>query len=64
MWRYENFSILIAVGLQPFMWWASVQLLFSWYYQLVFGWSTIKTAVHLYVVSRATTLPACVCVFC
>lgn len=47
MWKYENFTILIAVGLQPFMWWASVQLLFSWYYQEVFGWSTINVAVRL-----------------
>ncbi|KIJ22953.1 hypothetical protein M422DRAFT_217711 [Sphaerobolus stellatus SS14] len=46
MWKYENFTILITVGLQPFMWWASVQLLFSWYFQEVFGWSTINTAVH------------------
>lgn len=46
MWKYENFTILIAVGLQPFMWWASVQLLFSWYYQEVFGWSTINVAVR------------------
>ncbi|ETW77131.1 major facilitator superfamily [Heterobasidion irregulare TC 32-1] len=46
MWKYRNFTILIAVGLQPFMWWAAVQLLFSWYYQEVFEWSTINTAVH------------------
>lgn len=46
MWKYQNFTILIAVGLQPFMWWAAVQLLFSWYYQEVFEWSTINTAVH------------------
>ncbi|KAF9461921.1 MFS general substrate transporter [Collybia nuda] len=46
VWKYENFGILIAVSLQPFMWWASVQLLFSWLYQEVYGWSTINTAVH------------------
>lgn len=49
MWKYQNFSILIAVGLQPFMWWASVQFLFSWFYQDVFHWSTLNTAVHLFV---------------
>jgi MFS family permease len=46
MWKIENFAILILVSLQPFMWWASVQLLFSWYYQDVFGWSTISVAVR------------------
>ncbi|KAF8573018.1 MFS general substrate transporter, partial [Ramaria rubella] len=46
IWKYENFLVIILVSLQPFMYWASIQLLFSWYYQLVFGWSAIKTAVH------------------
>jgi len=46
IWKYENLAIFVTVGLQPFMWWAAVQLLFSWYYQMVFEWSTIKTAVH------------------
>ncbi|KAJ8518266.1 hypothetical protein ONZ45_g4621 [Pleurotus djamor] len=46
LWKYENIPILTAVALQPFMWWASVQLLFSWYYQEVFGWSTISVAVR------------------
>ncbi|OBZ74760.1 hypothetical protein A0H81_05744 [Grifola frondosa] len=46
MWKYPDFPILIAVSLQPFMWWASVQLLFSWLYQEVYGWSTIMAAVH------------------
>ncbi|KAF8580291.1 MFS general substrate transporter [Ramaria rubella] len=46
IWKYENFLVIILVSLQPFMYWASIQLLFAWYYQLVFGWSAIKTAVH------------------
>ncbi|EPS97488.1 hypothetical protein FOMPIDRAFT_1128363 [Fomitopsis schrenkii] len=46
MWKYENFTIIVILGLQPRMWWASVQLLYSWYYQNALGWSTIYTAVH------------------
>ncbi|KIJ41092.1 hypothetical protein M422DRAFT_255938 [Sphaerobolus stellatus SS14] len=46
IWKYPNLAILIVVSLQPFMWWASVQFLFSWYFQEIFGWSTIKTAVR------------------
>ncbi|KAH7872214.1 MFS general substrate transporter [Lentinula edodes] len=46
IWRHPNFPILTAIGLQPFMWWASVQLLFSWYYQEVFQWSTINVAIR------------------
>ncbi|KAF8891928.1 major facilitator superfamily domain-containing protein [Gymnopilus junonius] len=45
-WRIENFGILILVSLHPFMWWTSVQLLFSWYWQNVFGWSTIGVAIR------------------
>ncbi|OBZ74339.1 hypothetical protein A0H81_05766 [Grifola frondosa] len=46
MWRYPDFTILIIVSLYPFMWWASVQMLLSWLYQEVYGWSTIIAAVH------------------
>ncbi|PFH50117.1 hypothetical protein AMATHDRAFT_4276 [Amanita thiersii Skay4041] len=46
MWFYTNFSILTATALLPFMWWGSVQFLFSWLWQEVYGWSTIITAVH------------------
>ncbi|TFK50409.1 MFS general substrate transporter [Heliocybe sulcata] len=46
MWFYENFSIIVASALIPFMWWGVVQMLFSWYWQEVYGWSTIMTAVR------------------
>ncbi|EGO18976.1 hypothetical protein SERLADRAFT_358714 [Serpula lacrymans var. lacrymans S7.9] len=46
MWRYENFTILVAISLVPFMWWGSVFLLFSWLWEPVYGWSAIDTAVH------------------
>ncbi|KAJ7123123.1 major facilitator superfamily domain-containing protein [Mycena epipterygia] len=46
MWRYENFTVLLLVALTPFMWWGSIFLLFSWFWEVVYGWSAIKTAVH------------------
>ncbi|KZT67238.1 MFS general substrate transporter [Daedalea quercina L-15889] len=46
MWKYENFTMIVILGLQPRMWWASVQLLYSWFYQDALGWSTIYTAIH------------------
>ena len=51
MWRYENFGILVSTALVPFLWWGAVMLLFSWLWQEVYGWSTIITALHLFVVS-------------
>ncbi|KAJ7581366.1 MFS general substrate transporter [Mycena floridula] len=46
MWHYKNFGILVAVGLLPFMWWATAMILYSWVWQEVYGWSAITTAVH------------------
>ncbi|KAJ3882449.1 MFS general substrate transporter [Lentinula edodes] len=46
MWRYQNFTILIILSLQPFMFWVATQLLLSWYWQFIFDWSTINVAVH------------------
>ncbi|KAJ7484313.1 major facilitator superfamily-domain-containing protein [Mycena latifolia] len=46
MWSYENFTVLIAISVASFMWWGSIFLLFSWFWEVVYGWSAIKTAVH------------------
>ncbi|KXN81299.1 hypothetical protein AN958_05215 [Leucoagaricus sp. SymC.cos] len=46
IWRYQNFPILVASALLPFMWWGTVQLLFSWLWQEVYGWSAIIAALH------------------
>jgi len=56
MWNYENFTIIVILGLQPRMWWASVQLLYSWFYQDALGWSTIYTAVHFLPVGLVSIL--------
>ncbi|KAJ7877970.1 major facilitator superfamily domain-containing protein [Mycena olivaceomarginata] len=46
MWSYENFTVLILVSFAPFMWWGSIFLLFAWLWEVVYGWSAIKTALH------------------
>ncbi|KAJ4469965.1 MFS general substrate transporter [Lentinula edodes] len=45
-WTYTNLPILIATALLPYLWWGAVQSLYSWYWQEIFGWSAIITAVH------------------
>ncbi|CAA7263630.1 unnamed protein product [Cyclocybe aegerita] len=46
MWRYDNVIILTVISLVPFMWWGSIFPLFSWLWEVVYGWSAITTAVH------------------
>ncbi|KAG0700177.1 major facilitator superfamily [Suillus ampliporus] len=46
-WFYNNFSVLFAVALLPFFWWATVMTIFSIMWQSVFHWSVISTAVHM-----------------
>ncbi|KAJ7215948.1 major facilitator superfamily domain-containing protein [Mycena pura] len=47
VWRYENFTVLILLSFAPFTWWASVFLEFTWLWEVVYGWSAIKVAVHI-----------------
>ncbi|KAG8822326.1 hypothetical protein FRC17_009594 [Serendipita sp. 399] len=45
-WRYRNFGVIVGIALLPYFWWVtSFVLLTSWYEQ-VYGWSVISTAVH------------------
>ncbi|XP_006458909.1 hypothetical protein AGABI2DRAFT_217721 [Agaricus bisporus var. bisporus H97] len=46
LWRVENFAIIAGCATMPIMWWATVQLLYSWIWQNVYGWSPIMTAVR------------------
>jgi len=46
VWRYENFTILIIISLVPFTWWGSIFPLFSWIWEIVYGWSPINVAAH------------------
>ncbi|KAJ3993679.1 major facilitator superfamily domain-containing protein, partial [Lentinula boryana] len=45
-WSYTNIVVVLTMALLPYMWWGSVQSLLSWYWQEIFGWSPIITAVH------------------
>ncbi|KAG6864100.1 hypothetical protein C0991_012480 [Blastosporella zonata] len=46
LWKLTNFGILVSSATMPFMWWGAVQLLFSWMWQNVYGWSPIIAALH------------------
>ncbi|EKM77920.1 hypothetical protein AGABI1DRAFT_129710 [Agaricus bisporus var. burnettii JB137-S8] len=46
LWRVDNFAIIAGCATMPIMWWATVQLLYSWIWQNVYGWSPIMTAVR------------------
>ncbi|THU95607.1 MFS general substrate transporter [Dendrothele bispora CBS 962.96] len=46
MWRYKNFGVHLSIALMPFLWWGAVMLVYSWLWQVVYGYSAIKTAVR------------------
>ncbi|XP_006457433.1 hypothetical protein AGABI2DRAFT_229854 [Agaricus bisporus var. bisporus H97] len=47
LWQVKNFTVLVVgSATMPYMWFGVVQLLFSWIWQNVYGWSPINTAVH------------------
>ena len=49
LWAFNNVPVVVASALLPLMWWGTVQLLFSWLWQEVYGWTAMNVAVHLYV---------------
>ncbi|KAF4578357.1 hypothetical protein EYR36_000168 [Pleurotus pulmonarius] len=51
IWKYTNFSTMVACATLPFLWWGTVMLLFSWLWQEVYGWSALITAVHFLPIS-------------
>ncbi|KAJ7499582.1 MFS general substrate transporter [Mycena latifolia] len=46
LWAYTNVPILVTSALLPFMWWGAVQLLFSWLWQEVYGWTALNVALR------------------
>ncbi|KAJ8073164.1 hypothetical protein PM082_020040 [Marasmius tenuissimus] len=47
LWKFTNFAVLVLCGAtMPFNWWGCVQLLFSWIWQNVYGWSPISVALR------------------
>lgn len=46
MWRLHNFGVLIGVALLPFLWWAVPYINITSWWEEVYGWTAINTAVH------------------
>ena len=46
MWRYRNFGVLVGLALLPYFWWVTSFVLITSWWEQVFGWSAINTAVH------------------
>ncbi|KAG1880742.1 major facilitator superfamily domain-containing protein [Suillus subluteus] len=47
-WFYHNFSVIFAVALLPYLWWSTVFTIFTTWWQNVFEWSVISSAVHMF----------------
>ncbi|KAG1732776.1 major facilitator superfamily-domain-containing protein [Suillus occidentalis] len=46
-WFYNNFSVLFTIALLPIFWWSTVLLIFPTWWQKVFHWSVISSAIHM-----------------
>ncbi|KIM33566.1 hypothetical protein M408DRAFT_61189 [Serendipita vermifera MAFF 305830] len=46
MWRYRNFGVLVALALLPYFWWVTSFVNITVWWEHVYGWSAINTAVH------------------
>ncbi|EKM53820.1 uncharacterized protein PHACADRAFT_125786 [Phanerochaete carnosa HHB-10118-sp] len=57
-WFLPNFAVLFGVSLVPYMWWNTAMSIFYPLWQDVFGWSVIKSAVHMVPIGIAAL---CVC---
>lgn len=46
-WKYNNFGVLLSVGLIPFFWWTILFVMFTGLWQQVYGWSALSTALRI-----------------
>jgi MFS family permease len=46
MWRYRNFGVLVGLALLPYFWWVTSFVSLTAWWEQVYGWSAINTAVH------------------
>lgn len=46
MWQYRNFGILVALALLPYFWWVTSFVSLTAWWEQVYGWTAINTAVH------------------
>ncbi|KAG8811941.1 hypothetical protein FRC19_003486 [Serendipita sp. 401] len=45
-WRYTNLAVIVGLSLSIYFWWATLFALIIPWYQEVYGWSVISSAVH------------------
>ncbi|KIM21444.1 hypothetical protein M408DRAFT_80537 [Serendipita vermifera MAFF 305830] len=55
MWHFRNFGVIVGVSLLPYLWWATSFIELTSWWEQVFGWSAISTAIHF--------LPMGICAF-
>jgi MFS family permease len=46
MWRFRNFGVLVGLALLPYLWYVTYFINLTAWWEEVFGWSAVKTAVH------------------
>lgn len=46
-WFYNNFSVLFGSALLPSFWWSAVFIVFTTWWQDIFHWTVISTAIHM-----------------
>ncbi|KIM21450.1 hypothetical protein M408DRAFT_333467, partial [Serendipita vermifera MAFF 305830] len=46
LWRLRNFGVLIAVAFLPHVWWATSFINLTSWWEQVYGWTAINTAIH------------------
>ena len=61
MWKWRNFSVLASLALLPGLWWSTVNINIVSWWEGVFGWTIINTAVHLLPTSISGFLVAQIC---
>ncbi|KAI0628440.1 MFS general substrate transporter [Trametes polyzona] len=55
-WFLPNFSVLFGASLLPYFWWTTVFVVFFPLWQQVYGWSAIKSGLHMIPVGISATL--------
>ncbi|KAI0653606.1 MFS general substrate transporter [Cubamyces menziesii] len=55
-WFLPNFAVLFAASLLPYFWWTTVFVVFFPLWQQVYGWSAIKSGLHMIPIGISATL--------
>jgi MFS family permease len=46
MWSYRNFGVLVTLALLPYFWWVTSFVAITAWWEQVYGWTAINTALH------------------